>query len=242
MNIEMAKIREKKGYNDEINREPTRLKEYTLMRRITTLNTNLNCKKGDIDAYTNALIKNTYIILYMFNEMGIYPDYFYDEVVKLRVEQKSISKTEARIRINSRSEDSIDMHFSALISDSIREGLKNKRYRIKAYTPKGINDVCLEMLGFFEKFHLPYNIQDNETREKLYNELRYKQYSSLTRLLNSDYLSDDIEYLLNILYSYIKYFVSCGIYPKQYLDELIEKGVDVGDDIVYEENSDSKTK
>ena len=41
--------------------------------------------------------------------------------------------------------------------------------------------------------------------------------------LNGDDIYDDIEYLSRLLFEYMSFFVSMGIYPKDYLDAYIEE-------------------
>ena len=222
MNAEMSKIRLARNYGEKIERSPARIKEDRLEEIVRELNLSLSDKKNvDINSYVESIIANIYVILNVFNEMGIYPDYFYDEYVKMKVEYRKIIQNEDD-RGNYRSENSIGVYLSARLSEAINSGLEKKYFRIQAYQKKNINDNFLELLGFFQAFNMPYNIDDQEKYEKMFKNIQYKQSYILEKLLNSDYLSDDIEHLSALLFEYMKFFVTTGIYPKQSLDEYID--------------------
>ena len=222
MNAEMSKMRLAKNYGERIERTPTRIKENRLEEVIKTLNSSLSDKSNvDVNSYVGSLISNFYVILELFNEMGVYPDYFYDEYIKMRVEYKKILQNDDD-RVSYRNENSIGVYLSARLSEAINNGLKNKYYRVQAYKKKDVNENFLELLAFFQAFNMSYNIDDKEKCDKMFKSIQYKQSYILEKLLNSDYLSDDIEHLSALLFEYMKFFVTMGIYPKQYLDDFID--------------------
>ena len=227
MNIEMAKIRRTRNYDEIINGEPTRIKTNRLCEMAYELNCNYkglisSISNNDIkiDDFVNIFTINTYIVLSMFNEMGVYPDYFYDQIVKMNIDYKKIAHKDNGIRGNYHLFK--ETNLANRVSEDIDRGLKNGYYRLQAYKNKDINDAFLEMLGFFQTFNIPYNICTKEQCKKVFKDIQFNQTFILESLLNSDYLSDDIECLSRLLFEYISFFVSMGIYPKEHLDKYIE--------------------
>ena len=101
MNIEMSKIRKTRNYDEIINHEPKRITTERICEMSYELNNNYkslyeSISKDDIniDDFVNVFIANIYIVLNMFNEMGVYPDYFFDQIVKMNIDyQKIIHKS-----------------------------------------------------------------------------------------------------------------------------------------------------
>ena len=232
MNKEMAKIRKTRNYDEIINSEPVRIKTNRLCEMAYELNINykelyecVRNNKIDINQFVNVFTANIYIVLNMFNEMGVYPDYFYDQIVKMNVDYKKIVHKDNGIRGNYRLFN--ETNLSNRVSEDIDLGLKNGYYRIQAYKKKDIDEAFLEMLSFFQSFNIPYNICTEEQCKKVFKDIQFNQAYILESLLNSDYLSDDIECLSRLLFEYISFFVSMGIYPKKYLDEYIDSVANV---------------
>ena len=228
MNAEISRIRKIRNYNEAINREPTRIKENRLLEMIYQLNSNIsdlysacNGEHIDIEDFANSFIANIYIILNMFNEMGVYPDYFYDEIVKMNIEYKKVIQNNNGIRGNYRLFSEINL--SARVSESIKAGLEKGYYRVQAYQKKDLNDAFLEMIGFFQAFKMPYNFHTEEQCKKVFNDIHFNHLNIVEELINSDFLFEDIECLSRLLFEYLTFFVSMGIHPKQYFDSYIDK-------------------
>ena len=227
MNAEIAKIRKSRNYDEIINGEPTRINDDRLTEMIYELNRNFsylytmeNNNEIDIEDFINRFTSSIYLILNMFNEMGIYPDYFYDEVFKMNIEYKKLIQNNNSIRGNYRLFNEINL--SARVSEAIKNGLEKKYYRIQAYKRKDINDAFLEMIGFFQAFNIPYNIKTEEQCKKVFNDIKFNHINIIETLLNSDFIFVDIECLARLLFEYMTFFVSIGVYPKKYLDEYID--------------------
>lgn len=227
MNAEIARIRKSMNYKEEINREPTRLNEDRIIKIVYDLNANIadmyhnqNSDNIDIEEYANKFMDNIFIILNAFNEMGIYPDYFYDEVVKMNIDYKKIVQNNQAIRGNYRLLKEIDL--SAGVTRGIKNGLEKGYQHIQAYQRKDINDSFLEMIGFFQAFNMPYGINTIEQCKKAFNDIQFNHMNIIETLLNSDYLFVDIECLARLLFEYLTFYVALGIHPKKYVDARIE--------------------
>lgn len=227
MNAEIAKIRGLRGQSEIINREPTRIKEEEMNDLIFQLNTNMGdlysaqtSDNIDIELFARKFIDNIYIILNMFNTMGIYPDYFYDQIAKMNIEYKTVVQNNNSIRGNYRLFNKINL--SARVIEAIRNGYEKGYYRVQAYQKKDLNDAFVEMLGFFQAFNIPYNIHTDEQCRKTFNDIKFNHLNIIEELLNSDFLLEDIECLSRLLFEYMTFFVSMGIYPKKYMEEKIE--------------------
>ncbi len=232
MNAEMARIRKTRNYNEAINRQPTRIKDDRMEAMVFKLNYNfkdlyemVTNNQIDIDEFANVFIANIYIILNMFNEMGVYPDFFYDEIVKMNIEYKKIIEDNKGIRGNYRLFKEINL--SARVSKAMQSGLDRGYNRVQAYQKKNINDAFLEMISFFQAFNIPYNIRTEEQCRKVFNDIQFNHINITEKLLNGDFITDDIECLARLLFEYLTFFVSMGIYPKDLLDEYIDRVSDV---------------
>ena len=226
MNAEIKRIRKERGETEKINYEPKKIEDDRLIELVHDLNVNItdlyNMKKEpmNIDAFIEKFIANIYIIIDTFNEMGVYPDYFYDEILKMNIDYKKLIKNNNDLRGNYRLFNEIDL--SAGVAEYIRKGLDNGRHHFQAYQEKTIDDAFLEMLGFFQKYEIPYNQPTEEYCKKICSDIAFNHANIIEELTNSDYLFVDIECLSRLLFEYISFFVAMGIYPKKYLDEYID--------------------
>ncbi len=232
MNAEISRIRKNRGDSEIIDHKPERLEERHMLEMVYQINSNFsdlynlqyNNDDIDIDVFVDKITQNTYIVLNMFEEMGIYPDYFYDEIVKMNIDYKKVldrnGDNSNTLRVNNRlyKESSL----SAKVAKTVRSGLEKGYYRIQAYPKKDINDAFLEMITFFEVFKIPYNINTKEQCKKIFNEIKYNQIKIIDEFINSDYIFEDVEYLARLLFEYLSFFVAMGIHPKEYLDKYID--------------------
>ena len=227
MNAEVSKIRKSLNYNEVINREPSRLSADNITKIVYNLNANMNNlynKKMnndiDIEEYASIFMDNIFIILNAFNEMGIYPDYFYDEIVKMNIDYKKIVQNNQGIRGNYRLFKEINL--SASVSKAIKNGLEKGYHHIQAYQKKDINDAFIEMIGFFQGFNMPYGIQTEEQCQKVFSDIQFNHMNIVETLLNSDFLFEDIECFARLLFEYLTFYVAVGIHPKKFMDAKFE--------------------
>ncbi len=235
MNAELSKIRRLRNDSVEFDYEPKRIEEKDLLEKIYEINSNFTAvyelqKKGDIDVETfvKKAIDNIYIVLTMFDEMGVYPDYFYDAVAKMNRDYRSAigSSYESTLRGDYRLYQ--ELSFSVKLSQRIREGLDNEFYKYEKYPQKDSNDAFLEMVSFFQSYGISYiGTQSDEESikkqcNKVFSEISFNHISTANNLLNSDFLFEDIEYLARLLFEYISFLTAIGINPKERLDAYIE--------------------
>lgn len=233
MNLELSKIRKLSDKSEMFNHKPRRIEEKKLLEMIHEINSNfaevykLQVQGNiDVDTFVEKTIANIYIVLTMFDEMGIYPDYFYDTIVKMNVDyQKAVGTQGNNLRGNYRLYQ--ELSFSSQLAKKIREGLKNGYYRFQAYPKKDINDAFLEMVAFFQSFGVSYiSFKGDETSikkqcNKIFGEISFNHINIVENLLNSDFLFEDVEYLARLLFEYICFLTAIGINPKERLDEYI---------------------
>ena len=227
MNAELMTMRKKRNLSEVMDHDPVRLDPDDIIDRIYLLNTNMshlyviNHKEGaSIDTYIEELIKNIYLILDIFNDMGIYPDYFYNIIVKINMEYRNLV-FDGKIRGNYGLYQMVD--FSSKISKLIKEGLEKKEYQLDISKSKDIGECFLEMISFFERYNMTYNNHTVENCAAMFDDIYYNINNIINNTLsNSDFLFVDIECLTRILFEYISFFVAIGVNPKKYLDEYIE--------------------
>ena len=226
MNAEISRIRKNKNLSEVFDYKPRRIDFDRTSELLRQLNINLSelysLRNEDvkIDIFIDKFIANIYIILNMFDEMGVYPDYFFDEIVKMNIEYKKISGDRS---IRGDYQLFRDIRLSARVCEDIKSGLEKGYYRVQAYPKKDINEGFLEILGLFQTFNMPYNINTKEQCKKVFNELQHNHMCIIESFYNSEDIIDDIEFLSRLLFEYMTFFVSMGIYPKEYLDKYIDK-------------------
>lgn len=225
MNVEIAKIRRLKDDN-ESNSSPKRIDDEKMTEIQRELNENLtklyDMQKNDnlnVEEFAKGFIKNIYIVLNTFEEMGVYPDYFYDVIMKMNIEYKKAVDDSNRLRGNYRLFDKTGL--SLKVNKMIEKGLNNGYYRIQAYPRKDISDAFLELSAFFEGFNIPHNITNKSDINKIFGDIQNNVTNIMYRFYASDDIIDDVEYLSRLLFEYLCFYVAVGINPKEYLDEQI---------------------
>ena len=233
MNKELIQIRKNMDLDIEINNEPIKIDPDILIEKIYALNTNMaylyNANRNSsstIDIYIEKIVKNIYLILDMFNDMGIYPDYFYDIIFKMNTEYRNLVR-DGKIRGNYGLYEMVN--FSAKISELIKEGLENKKYQIDEKNSKDISERFLEMISFFQRYNMKYNNNSIESCKEAFKDIYYNVTNIINNtLINSDYIFVDIECMARLLFEYLSFFAAIGVNPKTYLDNYIEKQRKVG--------------
>ncbi len=228
MNAELMKMRKNRQLSELMDGNLTKINPNALLDRVYALNTNMtelyNINKNPdarIDVYVERIIDNIYLILDMFNDMGVYPDYFYNIIVKMNIEYRNLV-SDGQIRGNYGLYQMVD--FSAKIARLIKEGLGNGKYQIDISQSKDISECFLEMISFFEHFNMEYNVKTVEKCQEAFKDIYYNVNNIINNTLNnSDFIFEDIECMARLLFEYISFFAAIGINPKKYLDERIER-------------------
>ena len=228
MNAELSKIRKNKNLDELMSGEVVKIDPDLLLDKIYKLNINMthlyninNNPEAKIDEYVEKIISNIYLILDMFNDMGIYPDYFYDVIVKMNIEYRNLV-TDGKIRGNYGLYQLVN--FSAKISQLIKEGLLFGKHQIDPVNSKDIGECFVEMISFFQKYNMSYNNKSIEACQLAFKDIYYNVNNIINNTLNnSDFTFVDIECMARLLFEYISFFAAIGINPKPYLDEYIER-------------------
>ena len=237
MNEELAKIRESRGYKEAMGKKPERINDNRMLEMIVELNTNMGIlynnnysQSYDEQEFITRMIENIYIILNMFNEMHVYPGYFFRKVFEMNskyLERKTEYETQDDyIRNNNKIRGDYiffnDTNLSAWVAGEIRKGLERGYHHVQAYPKTNISDAFLEILALFQKYNIPYRITDKESCQRTFDNIYINYSNNISTLTNSALDFVDIECLCRILYDYIAFFVSIGFNPKKRLDEYIE--------------------
>lgn len=177
----------------------------------------------DIDKFASNFAKNIYIILEAFNEMGMFPDCFFDVIIKMNIKYKTFHDNSNRLRGDYKLFDKTGLSHQTdeLIKEAIAKGL----YRGNNSSQKDISDYYREVSEFFKKFNIPSNIKTNEACKAIFYDLWNNMTNITYRLYISEDLIDDIEYLSRLLFEYLCFFVGMGINPKEYLDAYINTNI-----------------
>ncbi len=225
MNAEISKIRKLRNMDEIIDSEPERINPNKMTEIIHRLNHNMGelyhkQYHGNItiNDFVNKFIENIYIVLNLFIEMGIYPDYFYKEIVKMNIAYKKQVKDNT---VRGRYHIFRSTNLSVETIEAIKAGLKNQDCYSNP-SDSDINDAYLEMIKFFRAFNIPHGITTEEHIINSFNDIDYNIKSIMNQLTNSDDLFDDVECLSRLLFDYISFFVLIGINPKQDLDDYID--------------------
>lgn len=225
MNTEMAKIRETMGLDEKINDDPKRLSGDELILRTRELNMNLTRlyfkdmkNEATLDDYVNAFIKNIYIVLEIFNEMNIYPDYFFDQTFLYNIEFQKFAKNNPELE---KSQLKKLFYPGNNYYTKLREGVEKKYNKIQSMPSRDINDYFVELISFYQVFEFPYNKPENV--KEIFDYFKIDISNIMTDYINSDFLYEDIECLTKLLFSYLSFFVEIGVNPKEYFDKYVEE-------------------
>ena len=225
MNAEISKIRKLRNLSDEFIYEPERIDKEIMTKKIYKLNSNMSELYFDqyrgnvkINDFINKFIENMYIVLDLFNEIGVYPDYFYQAIVDMNVKYKKIVNDNS---VRGKYQVFRNTNLSVEAIETIKEGLKDQE-KYASSSDYNISDAYYDMIIFFKEFNIPYGINTDEHIISSFNDINYNITSIMNQLSNSDDLFDDVECLARLLFDYISFFVAIGINPKQDLDDYIE--------------------
>lgn len=226
MNKEIARIRKNRNLDEIMYDEPVKIDPDVLLDKIYALNINMSylysindSKEADVNMYIDKITDNIYLILEIFNDMNIYPDYFYDIIVDINKEYRDLVP-DGKIQGNYEVYNRVD--FSAKISQLIKEGLNSKKYQINQNN-NDISKYYLDMVNFFQENHMPYDNTSLTACQNVFNEIYYNINNIINNTLNnSDFIFVDIECLARLLFEYISFFAAIGVNPKKYLEECID--------------------
>ena len=236
MNEELLIIRDINGYDGDINRcrrldeESSLLYHYKLnynMAQLFFLN-----QKTDYDEkkFVHIFIENIYYILSMFNEMNVFPGYFFRKAFEMNAKYYERRKDFADMPNDIRTKNGIrgdykfyrDTHLSVWIGKEIEKGIENGYYHVQAYPKTNLSDAFLEILALFQKYDFTYKVATKEDCKKVFSDINYNYMTLSDELLNSDTLEEDIEYMSRMLFDHISFFVAIGVNPKKFLDDYLE--------------------
>lgn len=227
MNAEVRRIRE--NILDVKDNKPQRLTDEELISLMTKLNSNISSLLSsknylNVEIVSDKIVENIYYVLETFGKMGIYPDYFFRVIFDKNTEWKTISKDNLSEN-NAKKE--FNLMYAKILYGRIRDGLANHKYELNVAGDGDINDNFIEMVSFFQNFHMPFNESIEEFKLKFDG-----RFNSITNvmdtILNADDFIDDMEGLAELLFQYLSIMVEIGVNPKEKLDNLIsyksEKG------------------
>ncbi len=227
MNDEIVKIREMNNENPIFDHKPIRIPEKEMLETLKQINLNfshlyeLNYHgNNDIEQFTDKITDNFAIVLNMFEKMGIYPGYFFDMLIQMRIDfQKKHKKDDYNtLRKN------FKMYNEINYGGAVEDGIKKCYYRIQAYSKKNISDAYNDMARLFDIYSIPRDINTKENCGNSYKEIEYNHIAVVYDLLNSDDIYEDVESMTKLLYEYLSFFVSMGIDPKEMLyNKLFKK-------------------
>ena len=227
MNDEIAKLREMNNENPVFDHKPTRIPEKEMLEILRTLNFNFSHlyelnyhEDNDIEQFTDKITDNFAIVLNMFKEMGVYPGYFFDMLIQMRIDFEKKHKKEEYDTLRK----NFQMYYEMNYGRAVEDGIKKCYYRIQAYSKKNISDAYNDMTQLFDLYTIPHDINTKENCGKTYKEIEYNHVAIMNDLLNSDDIYEDVESMTKLMYEYLSFFVSMGIDPKEMLyKKLFEK-------------------
>ena len=237
MNEEVFKIRELDGISSDKTKNYTRIPDKTMLKYIETMNVNMsylyyysykNDVEYDINEFVDKIIANIYIILNIFNEMNVYPGYFFRKIFEMN-EKYFARKRESKKDENKDNWLRGDYKFfnetglSAWVATEMKKGLVDGYYQEKKYPNTNISDAFLEVLALFQQYDIPYKVTTKEEYRRAFGDISINYSNIGNELLNSSFDFVDVECLCRLLFEYISFFVAIGVNPKKYLDKYIEE-------------------
>ena len=227
MNIEVIRIRNDRGDSIQVDGNIKRLDSNDLLDRVCNLNksmdnfSNLNGNpEATIDDYAKHAAEIISLVLGMFSEMGIYPDYFYDIYFRINDDFRSLQSA-GEVGGDKDLYDVPGYRFR--ISKLMENGVNNGNYKLNPTKVKGISDYYNKMVAFSQKHYMPCNVNTIEMCREMLLDIKTRCENCINSLGTSPYVSDDIEKLTIILFEVISFFAAIGVNPKEYLDVELEK-------------------
>lgn len=241
MNAELAKIRELMGNDERFDYKPRPLKEDQRSVMAKDLNIIMyelysSMANGSVDISTFAIkfARCIYFILMAFNEMGIYPDYFYNQIVEIWIQYRL--KMDHANRLLKNYQEIKKSGLPLVQSSKIKAGIVNKKYLFNPDDVSNISKVYYDMIDSYDAFDISHYTPQSITKEqiaKAFSDIRFNCMNIMTNPLNGDgviNMIDDIELLSSLLFEYISFFAFLGIDPTDYLDLHIQSlGLQAGD-------------
>ena len=225
MNAEIVKMRKMNNDSEIFDHKPERIPEKEFSALIKEIEINfsfleVSAHHGniDIDFFANIYATNMAIILGMFNRMGIYPDYFYDAIIKLKISNKD--KIVGEIETN-KLYNNYQLYKTSSFSKVVKDALDNQLYRVQTYPRRNLIDAVRGMTRVFNTFNIPYNLNTLDEYKWAYNQISCNCSNITLALLNSDDIYEDVEYMAKLLFECISFFVAMGINPNEYLDKVM---------------------
>ena len=226
MNAEVSKIRKERNLKDERYGILNRLSEEEVLETVKSLNSNLAeltffGKQSDVNDFVDTYIENIYIILDVCARMNLFPDYFFDLVMKKNVGYKGIENRYLpydSMEIKKK----IANSYKAELQKNIEYGIENMRFKLHASGKRNINDTFVETASFYQKYQLPIGELSDKPFETLKrHDVRFYRYAD--DLVNADDVVEEVESLVNMIFEYLSCFVELGINPTEILNKCIEE-------------------
>ena len=226
MNAEIMKLRKNKGYDIDNYDGPKLTGINWSFGVIQDLNNNhrlineeLKNKDVDVNFIAELICKNIFMVLNVFSEMDVYPDYFYDVVFKEKIDFKRFCLENETMGISD-----LERMFNPNIRSytKIRMGYENNYHHHRSSVDRDLNDYFVEMLSFYHAFNIPCGNNSVEQCRKSCKKLSEKligiEYGIYSSCLEIEY----IEYFSSLLYEYISFLADVGISPYEFVDGYIE--------------------
>ena len=235
MNEELLKIRDIFEFDGNTNNY-YRLKEKSLLLYNRRMNENIGILynldyHGNYDEkeFAHRFIANIFILLNMFNDMNIFPGYFFRKTFEMNDKYYERRKDFASQPDTIRSKPGVrgdyrfyrDTHLSVWLGHEIKKGLDNGYFHVQAYPKTNISDAFTEILGLFQRNDFTYKVTAKEDCKKVFDDIWHNYMHLTTSLLNSDTIEEDVEYMSRLLFDHLSFFVGIGINPKRFFDEFV---------------------
>ena len=226
MNAELIRMRKKQNLKVQTDDELQKIENDYLSNRIIAQNTNMvklmdlnNNPNATINDYLKNIVKAIYLVLQTFNDMGIYPDYFYDIYFKINEEFRNLASQGI---LNGR----IDLYdtpgYEAKISYMMERGITTGNYKFNPTRVKDIGEYYNEMVDYCRRFYLPNEVMTIDMCREMSTSIWHECNKCINALGIKPYISDDVEYLSRLLFEYMKFFAAIGIKPKFELAKCVE--------------------
>ena len=232
MNAELIRMRKNKKLDIKITGGVKKISQDILSERIFSLNTNMvelfdiNANpKSTISDYARNIVKSICLVLELFSEMDIYPDYFYD--IYFRANEEFRDKA-SNGEVNGRGSLYEAPGFRANISSMMENGITNGNYRLNPNRVKNISDYYNEMVSFSRRYYLPCEVSTVEMCREMFSDIWTECNNCINYLGIRPYISDDVELLSRLLFEYVRFFAAVGINPEDYLNSEIENQSKLG--------------
>lgn len=176
-------------------------------------------------SYTDTIVAIMGYAIFIFAEMGVYPDYFFENIMpnyyKRRIKLSEIEnsdKYKGNFKDERRARANINIKYKAKTEETINSGINKGYYN---NVSKTISQQYQSVVDALENEGIICGVLDNK---RAYNIVEKRCGNQISKYSNiSDDATGDIAYLIRLLCECFFYFALIGKDPTEFVENFVDK-------------------